>query len=48
MKKTLLFLILIVNVAVADLVDVYRLKGLEAVQQQLENELMKKSIGRNI
>lgn len=42
MKKTLLFLILIVNVAVADLVDVYRLKGLEAVQQQLENELMKK------
>ncbi len=42
MKKTLLFLILIINVLAADLVDVYRSEGLEAVKEELEKELMKK------
>jgi len=41
-KKTLLFLILIINVLAADLVDVYRSEGLEAVKEELEKELMKK------
>lgn len=42
MKKTLLILTLLVNVLSADLVDVYRSEGLEAVKQKLESELMKK------
>ncbi|XOB61519.1 L,D-transpeptidase family protein [Campylobacterota bacterium DY0563] len=42
MKKTLLFLILIINTLTADLVDVYRTEGLDAVKEELEKELMKK------
>ncbi len=42
MKKILLFAIIISNVMIADLVDVYRSKGLDAVKAQLEKELTKK------
>lgn len=42
MKKILLFLTIIANIMFADLVDIYRSQGLEAVKSQLEIELTKK------
>lgn len=43
MKKILLFLIIISNVILADLVDIYRSQGLDAVRLQLEKELTTKN-----
>ncbi|WP_228711957.1 L,D-transpeptidase family protein [Halarcobacter ebronensis] len=42
MKKTLLLMLLVFNCLSADLVDIYRSQGLEAVKEKLENELKKK------
>ncbi len=43
MKKTLLFLTIIINIMFADLVDIYRSQGLDAVKNQLEKELTKET-----
>ncbi len=42
MKKIILFLTIIINIVFADLVDLYRNQGLEAVKEQLEKEMTKK------
>ena len=47
MKKTLLLMLLVFNCLSADLVDIYRSQGLEAVQDRLEKELMKKEYWQN-
>lgn len=43
MKKILLLLTIISNIILADLVDIYRSQGLDAVKKQLEKELTKKN-----
>lgn len=43
MLKQILFLLLSTNFLFADLVDIYRTQGIEAVKQELEKELKKKS-----
>ena len=47
MLKQTLLLLLFTNILFADLVDIYRTKGIEAVKQELENELKKKSYWNN-
>lgn len=47
MKKLLLFLFFMGTYLIADLVDVYRNQGLEAVKQELEKELTKKDYWEN-
>jgi len=47
MKKLLLFLFLMVTYLLADLVDVYRNQGIEAVRAELEKELTKKEYWQN-
>ncbi len=42
MKKIVLILIIISNIMIADLVDIYRSQGLEAVKIELEKQLTKK------
>ena len=43
MLKQFLFLLLFTNILFADLVDIYRTQGIEAVKLELEKELTKKS-----
>jgi len=45
--KQILFLLLFTNILFADLVDIYRTKGIEAVKLELEKELTKKSYWDN-
>jgi len=45
--KRILFLLLLTNVLFADLVDIYRTQGIEAVKLELEKELTKKSYWDN-
>ena len=47
MLKQILFLLLFTNFLFADLVDIYRTKGIEAVKLELEKELKKKSYWKN-
>ena len=47
MLKSILFLLLFSNLLFADLVDIYRTKGIEAVKLELEKELKKKSYWDN-
>lgn len=45
--KQILFLLLFTNILFADLVDIYRTQGIEAVKLELEKELTKKSYWDN-
>lgn len=47
MKKILLFLLVFVSYIYADLVEIYRSQGLEAVKEKLEAELTKKEYWEN-
>lgn len=47
MKKILLFLLIFTSVLFADLVELYRSQGLEAVKEKLEYELTKKEYWEN-
>ena len=47
MLKQIIFLLLFTNFLFADLVDIYRTKGIEAVKLELEKELKKKSYWKN-
>lgn len=47
MKKLLLLLFFMVTYLLADLVDVYRNQGLDAVRAELEKELTKKQYWEN-
>lgn len=47
MKKTVLFLFFMFTFLFADLVDIYRTQGLDAVKAELEKELVKKEYWEN-
>ena len=47
MKKIIIFLCMVINIFANDLVDLYRLQGLNAVEQQLENSLKDKEYWNN-
>ena len=47
MLKLFLLLLLFGNILFADLVDIYRTKGIDAVKKELEKELKKKTYWEN-